>query len=165
MNFCQLYMQPEEFSTTFCAAGSPSVNLRLLSVWPAELQSTSVNLSYGRETFRKHSFTFREAGRPFITFNQLSVQPIDLLSTSVNFLCCWETFHQLPLTLCDAGRPSINFHQVWVATRRSSVNFRLLSGRPSDLLVNFLCGLKIFCQLPSTFCAAGRSSVNFLCSH
>ena len=83
-----------------------------------------------------------------------------LLSTSINFPWGQETFRQFPSTLHNdrrasstflvAGGPCITFHQLSV-----------LPGNLSTTSVNFLCGRKTIRQLPWTFCAAGRHSVNF----
>ena len=164
-------------SVKFSVAGRPSVNCCQLSMRPGDLPSTSVKLQCDQEIICELSANFHAAGRPSVNFrqhfvwsgdsvkcHQLSVQPGDLLSTYVNILCCQETFHQLPSTFCAAGRPSINF-VIFPCGWGPSVNFCQRSVQPGDLLstyVNILCCQETFHQLPSTFCAAGRPSINFV---
>ena len=142
------------------AVGRPSVNFRqFLCGWDrsgqkrfrqhslrsGSLPPTFVNIPYDPKTFHKLSSTFRVAGRPSSTsvnfyvarrrsviFHQLSVQPGDRPPTSVNILCVPVTFCKITSTFHAVGRPSVKFRQVSVQTG----------------------------DLPSTFHAAGRTSVN-----
>ena len=81
-------------------------------------------------------------------------------SSSVNFSCGQDAFHQLQSNFRAAERSSVTFCQ-----------HSLCPGELSSTSVNLLfwqktfcelpCGRENFCQLPSTFCAAGRPSINF----
>ena len=73
----------------------------------------------------------------------ISWRRVNMKLTYVNFLCIRETYRQLSLWPEDL----------------TSTSVILPCGRP---FVNFLYSVQAFCQLPSTFCAAGRPSVNFL---
>ena len=139
------------------------VNFHQLSMQPGELPLTSVNFLCGRETFCQLLSTFHAARKPSVNFSRLSVRPGDLLSSSVKFSRSLKTFRQLPSTLVAAGRP-VNFCQIIHATRRTTIYLHKFPYCPGDLLSNsvkFLHGREIFRQLPSKFCVARRSSVNF----
>ena len=155
--------------STLRATGGPSVNFCRLSVQPVDLPSTSVNIQCGQKAFR-----------------ELSVWPGDLPSTSDNFQCDQETFCQLPSTFSVAEK----FRQLpstFRATGRSFIKIRQLSVPLGDIqstLVDFPCGQNLpstsdnfLCcretihqlslifhaaiNLPPTFSAAKRTSVNF----
>ena len=145
----------------------------------------SVNFPCGQDTFHQLPSAFRGAGRSSVNFRQLSVQAKDLPLTSVDFLCNSGTFRQLLSTSHEARRTSVNFCNlsVWprelpstsinfLCVRRLPVNFRQLSMRQRDSLfvwsenhaatsISNLCGHRTLPQLPSTFRAAMRPSVNF----
>ena len=119
--------------------------------------STFVNIQYGREIFRKLLSTFHATIwtsvkflyglENSVNFRQHSGRPGDLPSTFTNFLC--------------SGRLSIKFQQLlWRPDGHISI-----SVRPGDLpstSVNIPCaGRSSIHNLLSTFCAAGRSFVNF----
>ena len=133
VNFRQLLLQSGDHPSTFHTTGRPSVNFRQNSVWPGDLPSTSVKPPCFREIFRQLPSTFCAAGRHCSNYRQLSVPPINLPSTSVNSPCSLKTFRELSV------RP----------------------GEFSSTFVYFLCCQEACCQLPSTFHAAGRHSVNF----
>ena len=138
VNFCQLFVQPEDLPSTFHATG--------------DLPSNSINFPCGQEILRQLLSTFHTDWRTSANYHQLSVQPGDLPSTFlatgrlfVNFLCGLKTFRQLSVVV---GSPSINFSQ--------------LSVQPGDLLstsVNFQCGQDNYCQLP----LSPSTSINFPC--
>ena len=143
VNFCQLFMWSGHLPSTFRTIVRTSINFHQLSFRLGELLSSSVNISCGWEIFC-----------------QLSVQPGDFSPTYVNFPCDRETFRQLPSNFRAARRSpptSVNllccreiFHQlsVW------PVGFLITSG-------SFPCDSSTFHELPSTFLAAGRPSVQF----
>ena len=86
--------------------------------------------------------------------------PGDIKSTSVNSPCDQQIFCQHSVRPGDLPSDCVNFR----ATIRPSINFCEVSLRRGDFPVNsinFPCGREIFCQLPSTFRAAGNSSVIF----
>ena len=145
-------------------------------VRPKDLLSTSVNFSCGWETFLQifvdpgdfpltsvnypcNHGTFRQlsvqsslpsslcvAGRSSVGFHEISMRPGQLPSTAVNIPCGWGSsvmFRNFPCsheTFCQ--RPSI---------------FSVSTGT----LVNFPCGRRTLRPLPSSICAAGRSSIDF----
>ena len=148
--------------------------------------STSVKFLCRWETFRQLPSTFIVSGRTFFNFRQLSVQPQELPSTSVNFLFHLKTFHQLQSTSLHLEELSIfinfpcgpqiicQFLSTFRAAGRHSVNFRLISVRPGDLISSFLLSMRTsvnfrqhfvkretFCQLLSTSFASERPFVNF----
>ena len=136
-------MQPGELPTNFYAAGKWSDNFCQLSVRPGDLPSTFCVA----RAFRELPSTFHATRGPYVNFRQLSIWSGDLPSTfhatgkcsiSVHFPCFRQNFHQL----------------------------FLLSVGPGDLLstfMNFLCGRETFIKISSSFCAAGRTSVNIPC--
>ena len=105
--------------------------------------STCVNIACGWEIFR-----------------QFFVQPGDLPPTSVNFPCDQEVFSQLPSNFHAASRSpptSVNLPCCWEI-------FRQLFMRPVGLPItsgNFSCDSATFRELPSTFLASRRPSVQF----
>lgn len=136
---------------------------------------TSVNFPHGREIFRLLLSTFSADIRPSSSF--------------VNIPCGRKTFHQLlptfhsslsvqlaefpsiPPNFRVAGRLLDTIHQLFVPPGNYSstfhtgrMNFCLLSTRTEDLpstSVPFQCRRETFLQVPSTFCTAGKCSVNF----
>ena len=146
-------------------AGRLSFTFRQLSLWPStsisfpcgretihQLQSTfravenrslsSINFLCGRETFRHLLSNFSAARNlPSTLVNLLAARRHS--STSVNFLCSQKTFRQIFKQPRDLLSASINFS----LAREIFVNFHQLSVRPGDL--------------PSTFRAVGKFSVNF----
>ena len=111
---------------------------------------------------------------PSVNFCELTVLPGDLPSTSVNFPCCQKTFRQLsvntgdlPLTFVNlpcfqyiflqftstfhvARRPSANFCELYMWPEEIPSTF-CASGRSAQIFVYFPCGWETFRPLPSTF--------------
>ena len=167
-NFHQHSALPGGIPSASCAAGRLSINFCQLFMQWGHLSLTSVNFPCNSTTCHQLPSTFL---------------PVALLSTSVNIPCGWEIFHQLsvlpgdlPLTsvyfTCD--RPSANFYQLFLLLGDllpTSINlpccrviFLQLFVQPVGLPItfgNFPCDSATFPELPSTFLAAGRPSVNF----
>ena len=159
-------MWPEGLPTTFHVGGRHSVNFCELFMQPADLPSTFVNFPSRKETFCRLSSSF--------------VRLVDLPSTfiaarkySMNFPYGLENFRQILSTFRAPGRHSINFRQLYMQPEdlsifriagRAFVKFRQLFVLPGDFpstSVNITCGWETFHQLPSSFCAAVRHSMNF----
>ena len=110
---------------------------------PGDLSSPSVNFSCSSEIIRQLLSTFRADDRP-----------------AVNIPCGRDTLRQLPSTFHAGRGPSVNFRQISklpVDLRSNYVNF-------SGSLVAFhqyFVGPQTSRQIPSTFCAVERPSVNF----
>ena len=159
-------------------ARRPSVNSLLLSLWPQDLPSTSVNITCGLESFRQILSAFRAACRTSVNFCLLSVWLVILPST---FCADWTPSVNFCL-LSVAGRPSVNFCQLWTVNISSSsvkllwpgilpstffaagrpfVPFRQLCVRPEVLLSTFHVAKRILCEVPSPFLVAGWSSEIF----
>ena len=163
-------MHPRDLLSTFQAGKIPSVNFRQISLWPEDLLSTCVILPCGWETLCQLLSTFSAAtdflsnfcttARPFFNFQG------NLLQISVKFPCCQITLRQFPFGLETLRQ----FLSTFCVTGIFSVNFLQLSVLPEYFLTTsmlFPCCQKTFCQenfgqLPSTFRAAGRPSVNFV---
>ena len=107
-----------------------------------------------------------------MNFCQLSRQPGYLASTFVDFQRGWETLRQLPSTFRTARRPSMNFpcsvrpcisFQQLPFGQKPSVNFsqQCMLGDLPQTSIKFPCSRDTFRQIPSTFRAARRPSVNF----
>ena len=106
------------------------------------------------------SFNFSQLSVHRETFRQLSTRTGVHTLNSVNFRCDQETFSEFSLTFLADSRPSINF-RLLLCSRET---FRQHSFQPVQFpstSINFLCGWETFCQLPSTFRAYRRTSVNF----
>ena len=139
--------------SAFHADGRPSVNGHQLSVRPNDL-STSVNFCTSGRTsvkFRQYLSTFRAARTPSVNFlcGREVCQSLSIIRaagiSSVNILCNRETFCHLLSTLLAAERPFINFFQ-----------FSVQSGDILTTSVNIPCGRETLHQLSSSFCVAGR---------
>ena len=85
-----------KLTSTFCVAGSPSINFHQPFVRPEELRRLPSN--------------FRAAGRPYIQFRPSYFRPADLPLTSLIFHCIRETYRQFPSTFHAAGRLSVIYH-------------------------------------------------------
>lgn len=139
----------------WCAGSVPAT----LPVGQKKSESTS-----GRpEVGQRHSWwagsvpkaTFCARVGPSFNFCQHSMPPGDFPSTlrAAGDILLTSVNYQHSPTLRVFGQPSINCHQICVWT--------------GDILctsASFLLRQETLCQLPLTFYAAGRSSVNFPCS-
>ena len=158
-------MWPEFLLSLFLTTGRPFVNFHQLSLWPGDLQSTSVYIQCNQEIFHQLLSTFLESRE---TFCQLPCTFHVAVGLLVNFLHSHWTFRQLFVP--PWGLPS-TFHAVSGNSQLPSpfcVHGELLSA-----FRNSPCGCGTsfnFCQLleelwhlPSTFCAATGPSFTVSC--
>ena len=156
---CQLSVPSGDPSSTFVKYPCGQMTFHQHSVKLLEYLSSSVNFPCSKETFHQISSSLGMAGRHSVNFHLHSVQLGDLLSIfcaasrpSVKFLYSVKAFRQLSSTSRMVGMQSINFHQLSVR----------LEDLPSTF-IDFLYGRETFWQLPQTFRATTRPTVNFLC--
>ena len=162
-NFLQLSLRPSDFpaiSVKFpCGYGT----FRLLpSVRPQDLPSTYTNCQCDKE--------LSTVAEPCGHFHQKSMRLEDLPLISVKFHTGQQMFNRLLSIFLAAGTHSVNLRQLseWLWKLQSnSVNFPCshIVRAPTGLSVSFSCGWEILCQLPSTFRASTKTSINFCQFH
>ena len=181
MNFRQLSGRLEYLSST--SINFPCVQKTFRQLFVS--LSTSVNFLFSREAIRKLASAFRGAetssaslhqfsvppGEPSVNLRQYSMRPGDLPSTSANFPYGQETFRQLSAFPVDLRELSVRLRELLLTsvnilcgqeTLRQKPSTFHAGGKPSTNIRQLPCRRKTFCQLPSTFCAAVRISLNFL---
>ena len=142
---------------TSCAAAFQTVNFQCVGSGPAALpvhQKWAGSTSSMPEVGRRH-FRCTRSG-PAASLHARSGQSGYLLSTPIKIPWGQETHHYLPSTFLMAGRSFVNFRQFFMPPEDLPSTFRTAE-RPS---VN-LCKRFVQPEDPSTFCVAGRHSINF----
>ena len=112
--------------------------------------------------FLSTSTYFLCSGRLSVHFQWLSMLPDIFSLTSVNFACSQETFRELPST-SNAAERTVKLRHLAVhhETFCQLLSTFCAAGRPSVIFRQLSIWLEVLPSHSVNFCAAGRPSVNF----